>query len=102
MVAGRKITEASATKSVRAAVSKTGADAIVCVFTPACAVAQIVQVWWDEVEFSACPWVAWIVPIAQTRAMLSKHTVLTMPPRFAKTLIMPFAHTGIAIASVYR
>jgi hypothetical protein len=34
--------------------------------------------------------------------MLSKHTVLTMPPRFAKTLIMPFAHTGIAIASVYR
>jgi len=44
VVAGRKITAASATKAVSGAASKTGADNIVWIFSPAWAVAQIEQV----------------------------------------------------------
>ena len=82
VVAGRKISETSATKIARGAAAKTGADAAVCVLTPAWAVAQTVQVWWDVAAPSGCEWVAWTVPITHTRATQSTHTALNHPPRF--------------------
>jgi hypothetical protein len=84
--AGRKIKETSETRIAREAVARTGPDAAAWVFTPAWAVAQIEQVWWDAVEFSGCEWVACIVPITHTRATQSTHTALTNTPRFAGTL----------------
>jgi hypothetical protein len=88
VVAGRKIRATSETGLARAAVAKTGADATVWVLSPTWAVAQIVQVWWDAVEFSGCEWAACIVPITHTRATQSTHTALTNTPRFAATLSM--------------
>ena len=89
MVAGRKIRATSETGLARAVATKTGADATVEVLSPTWAVAQIVQVWWDAVEFSGCEWAACIVPITHTRATESTHTALTNVPRFAATLSMP-------------
>ena len=83
--AGRKIGEVSAIRIARDAVAKTGATAHV-VNTQT--VAQIVQVWWDAVEFSGCEWAACIVPIAHTRATQSTPTALTNAPRFAATFSM--------------
>jgi hypothetical protein len=88
VVAGRKIRATSETGLARAAVAKTGADATVWVLSPTWAVAQIVQVWWDAVEFSGCEWAACIVPITHTRATQSTHTALTNTSRFAATLSM--------------
>lgn len=87
--AGRKIRETSATALARTAVAKTGADATVLVLSPAWAVAQIEQVWWEAVEFLGCEWVACSVPITHTRATQSTHTALTNTPRFTDTLNMP-------------
>lgn len=62
-VAGRKVSDTSATKIASGAVNKTGADAVVSVLIPAWAVAQIEQVWRAVAEFSSlslslCEWVA--------------------------------------------
>lgn len=87
-VTGRKAGETSATAIGRVAVAKTGAEATGAVLSPAWAVAQIVQVWWEVAELSECEWVACTVPITHTRAMESTHTALSHPPRLAETLIM--------------
>jgi hypothetical protein len=89
VVAGRKIAEVSEIEVARAAVARTGADAAAWVLTPAWAVAQIVQLWWEVVEFSECEWVACTVPMTHTRAMQSTHTALTNPPRLAETFNTP-------------
>ena len=86
---GRKIGEISTTGIARTAVTKTGADGAGAVFSPACAVAQIEQVWRDVAEFSGCEWAACTVPIAHIRTAESKHTALTHPLRFANIFNMP-------------
>jgi len=92
VMVGRTIGETSETKVAKDAAAKTGANATVWVLTT-WAVAQIVQVWWDVVEFSGCEWVACIVPITHTRAMQSTPTALTNAPRFAATLSMLLPHS---------
>jgi hypothetical protein len=89
VMAGRKIAETSAIKIARGAAAKTGAAVAVWVLTPAWAVAQIVQVWWDVDESSGCECVACTVPITLTRTTHSKHTALTNPPRFADIFSTP-------------
>ncbi len=84
------MTAATATKAVNVAVCKTGADETVCMLSPACAVAQIEQVWCDVVEFSECEWAACTVPITHMSATQNMHTALTNPPRFTNTFIIPF------------
>jgi hypothetical protein len=69
-------------------VPTTGAATAGAVLIPACAVAHIVQVWWDVAESSACEWTACTVPITHIRAIESMHTALTNPPRFADTFIL--------------
>ena len=69
--------------------TRTGADTAVWILSPAWAVAQIEQVWWEAVEFSACEWIACTTPIAHTRATQSKHTALTNTPRFADVFSTP-------------
>src|SRR5271169_4224845 len=71
VVTERKIGDTSAAKLAKAVVAKIGADATVCVLIPACAVAQIEQVWWDVVEFSECEWVACTAPITHIRTTQS-------------------------------
>jgi hypothetical protein len=87
VMVGRTIGETSETKVAKDAAAKTGANATVWVLTT-WAVAQIVQVWWDVVEFSGCEWVTCIVPITHTRATQSTPTALTNTPRFAAAFSM--------------
>lgn len=88
VVAGRKVSDTSATKIASGAVNKTGADAIVWVLIPACAVAQIEQVWRAVAEFSSlslCEWVACAIPITHISTIASTHTALTNTPRLEET-----------------
>lgn len=91
VVAGRKISETFGTVIAKGAAVETGAKAAVWVLTPACAVAQMVQVWWDVAESSGCVCVACTVPITHTRTTESTHTALTNAPRFADIRITPSA-----------
>ena len=91
VVAGRKGSGTSATKTASGAVNKTGAAAIVSVLIPAWAVAQIEQVWRAVAEFSSlslCEWVACARPITHIRAIASTHAALTNTPRLEETLNM--------------
>ena len=103
VVTGRKVGEIPAAGIARAAVARTGAEGAGVIFSPACAVAQMEQVWRDVAESSACEWTACTVPITHTRATQSTHTALTNAPRFADTfnMLSPCCFRGVAFRRFY-
>jgi hypothetical protein len=68
------------------AVTSTGVADALSILSPACAVTQIEQTWWEVVEFSACACTACTTPIVHTSAIASRHTTLTRKPEFADVL----------------
>jgi hypothetical protein len=85
----RKIGETSAMGVARVVALSTGAAATGAIVTPACAVAQIVQVWCETLESSAWECVICAVAKTPTSAIESTASALTNPPLFARIRSTP-------------
>ena len=89
MAAVRKIKVDSRAGVVSAAAARTGAAATFSVLSPACAVEQIEQAWWEVVEFSGCACTACTMPIVHTNSIASMQTTLPKTLWFGDEFIMP-------------